>query len=437
MSTAVENKGEQKPDVLSFAEAMRPKKQVGFQAYAVWCVSLSFVLFQFFIQLSSGQIVNGLMKSFSVTALGGGFLASAYYYIYVALQTPAGLVMGRYGPRKLLCGGAAVLMLGSFIFAAAPWLIIAFVGRLLMGLGAAFAFVGTMYITDKWFPRERFALMTGMVEMGGMLGTLVGIFWLAHYVETVGWRECMYFLGAVSGVLSIILGVVIRDMPANQRPLSTQKKIKRRILPGLRVLIRMKIAWINALYSGIMFMIVTVFAALWGLPYIEQAHHLSLVQATFYCSLVYIGVAIFSPLLGYLDSIVVHRCYLMASLALLGFVCMLLVILFPNMPLPELAICMFLIGVAAAGYMLSFAVANEIAAMRIRTASIGFVNTLSVGTSPIFQPLVGLILYLLAKHDHPFQIKLYTVHEYQVSLMIIPACLAIAAWLALFIPSRK
>jgi MFS family permease len=436
MSIAVENKGVQKPDVLSYRDALLPKKAPGFQAYSVWCVALFFVLFQFFIQLSSGEIVNGLMKSFSLTALGGGFLASAYYYIYVALQTPAGILMGQYGPRKLLSCGALVLMIGSFIFASAHYVAIAFLGRLLMGMGAAFAFVGTMHLTDMWFPRERFALMAGLIEMTGMAGTLIGVFWLANYVEVIGWRDCMYFIGGISGLLSVLLALVIRDMPANRRPLSA-KKIKRRVLPGLRVLVRMKVAWANAIYSGMMFMLVTVFAALWGLPYIRLAQHMSLIEATFYCSLVYIAVGIFSPLLGHFDSKITHRRYLMCGLAVLGFIAMMLIILFPTMPKIELGICMFCLGIAASGYMLTFAVANQIAAMRIRSASIGFVNTWSVGTSPVLQPLIGLILYLLAKHDHPFQTNLYTVHEYQVSLLILPACLAIAAWLALFIPSRK
>lgn len=437
MSTAVENKGVQKPDVLSYREALLPKQHAGFQAYSVWGVALLFVLFQFFIQLSSGEIVNGLMKSFRLTALGGGFLASAYYYVYVSLQTPAGILMGRYGPRLLLSSGAAVLMAGSLIFASAHWLIVAFFGRVLMGTGAAFAFVGTLHLTDKWFPRERFAFMTGLVELGGMLGTLVGVFWLAHFVSLVGWRPCMYFIAGFSGVLSIVLALVLRDMPANRRPLSPSKKIKRRVLPGLLVLIRMRVAWINASYSGIMFMLVTVFAALWGLPYLELAHHLSLLEATFYCGLVYVGVGICTPTLGLLDARIKHRRYLMSGLAILAFVCMLLVIMFPSMPLVELGVCMFLIGVSASGYVLTFAVANEIAALRIRGASIGFVNTLSVGTSPIFQPLIGFFLYLLAKHDHPFNMKNYTVHEFQMALMIIPIFLAIAAWLAWFIPSRK
>ena len=199
----------------------------------------------------------------------------------------------------------------------------------------------------------------------------------------------------------------------------------------------MRVAWINALYSGIMFMLVTVFAALWGLPYIQQAHNLSLFQATFYCGLIYVGVGICTPLLGLLDSRVTHRRYLMSGLAVMAFVCTLLVIVFPTMPLVELGICMFLIGVSASGYVLTFTVANQIAAMRIRSASIGFVNTLSVGTSPIFQPLIGFILFMLAQHDHPFDMKHYTVHEFQMALMIIPVFLAIAVWLAWFIPSRK
>lgn len=436
MSTAIEEQGLQKPDVLSYREALLPKKNPGFQAYSIWSIALFFVLFQFFIQLSSGEIVNGLMKSFQLTALGGGFLASAYYYVYVSLQTPAGILMGQYGPRKLLSCGAAVLMMGSLIFASAEWVTVAFLGRLIMGTGAAFAFVGTLHLTDKWFPRDRFAFMAGLVELGGMLGTLVGIFWLAHYVELIGWRPCMYFIAGISGILAVVLALVIRDMPANRRSLS-QGKIKRRVLPGLRVLIRMRVAWINAIYSGLMFSLVTVFAALWALPYIEQAQHVSLLHATVYCGLLYVGVGICTPTLGVLDARIKHRRYLMTGAAILAFVFMLLIIVFPHMPSIELGVCMFLLGVTSSAYVLTFAVANQIAALRIRSASIGFVNTLSVGSSPVFQPLIGLILLMLAKHDHPFDMKNYTVHEFQMALMVFPIILAIAAWLGWFIPSRK
>ena len=72
----------------------------------VWFTSLIFVLFQFFLQLSSAQIVTGLMQSFTLSAFGAGLLASMYYYVYVTLQIPSGMLVDRYGPRRLLTVGS-------------------------------------------------------------------------------------------------------------------------------------------------------------------------------------------------------------------------------------------------------------------------------------------------------------------------------------------
>ncbi|WP_309567576.1 MFS transporter [Coxiella-like endosymbiont] len=116
------------------------------------------------------------MKSFSLSAFGGGILASSYYYIYVMLQTPAGLLIDRFGPRRLLSLGALICAFGCLLFGSAHLLIWAIIGRLLMGFGAAFAFVGSLNVIAKWFPPKRFVLMAAVAETIGMSGTLVGGF---------------------------------------------------------------------------------------------------------------------------------------------------------------------------------------------------------------------------------------------------------------------
>src|SRR5689334_19956382 len=108
-------------------------------AWSVWVVTTAFVLLQFFLQLSSGEIIEGLMKSFSLTAFGGGVLASSYYYIYVLLQTPAGMLIDRYGARGILSISALNVCIGSLLFASAKTVLVALLGRVLMGIGAAFA----------------------------------------------------------------------------------------------------------------------------------------------------------------------------------------------------------------------------------------------------------------------------------------------------------
>lgn len=435
MGAVIEKKSNLKPDVMSFRTAMMPKKQGGFKAYGIWSVSLFLVLFQFLLQLSSGQIVDGLMETFKLTALGGSSLVSAYYYVYVSLQTPAGVLMDRYGPRKLLTGGCFVLSCGCLLFASAPNFLIAFIGRMLMGGGAAFAFVGLLYLADKWFRKERFSLMTGLAEAAGMVGVLIGVFAFAAFVEHIGWRDCMYAATIVGFILCLLLGLIIRDMPANRR--MPGPRPKRRVLPGLRVLIRMRKAWFNAIYSGLVFLLITAFASLWGVPFFQATHHLTLFDSTMYCSFLYLGTLISCPILGWVDTQVKHRRYIMTGFVVVAFFLMLIIILWATIPLPLLALCMFLLGVCASVYMLTFAVANEIAATRIRSASIGFVNTLSVGLSPIVQMIIGFILYLSAKHEHPFDMAHYTVHEFQMALMVIPFLLIFAAWLGWYTPSRK
>src|SRR3990167_4222248 len=128
------------------------------RAWGMWGVAVTFVLFQFGLQLSSGQIVDGLMQSFALTAFGGGVLASVYYYIYVLLQAPAGFLIDRYGVRRLLSMGAATCGIGCFVFGWAPTIGWAVLGRLLMGFGAAFAFVGALNIVSRWFAIRQFTL---------------------------------------------------------------------------------------------------------------------------------------------------------------------------------------------------------------------------------------------------------------------------------------
>ena len=87
------------------SRAMLPpghRQTVNVRAWMVWFVSLCFVLFQFFLQLSSAEMIGGLMKSFSLNASGGSLLAGSYYYVYVLLQSPAGMMIDRYGPRRVL-----------------------------------------------------------------------------------------------------------------------------------------------------------------------------------------------------------------------------------------------------------------------------------------------------------------------------------------------
>ena len=406
-------------------------------AWLVWLLSALFVLFQFFLQLTSGVIVAGLMKSFSLSALGGGVLASAYYYIYVLLQVPGGFFVDAYGARKILSAGAAVCALGCVLFATASHLGWAIVGRLIMGLGASIAFVGSMNLVTRWFPMERFGLMIALAEVSGMMGSLLGGVYLSHLVQVSGWRVAMEGAAVVSLVLALLLCGIIRDAP-KQKPASGAAKQSVGALWGdFQQLIRQRVMWINGMYSAAIFGVITIFVALWGIPFLQKLHHVSLSRATLVCDIVFIGVSVGAPFIGWLDTRMTSRKALLSTGAFLAAGFLLVIIFDAHLSMTAVAILMFLLGFVCSTYVINFVIASEVASYRMQGASVGITNMFSVGTAPIVQPLIGLVLYWLSDHQAQTSFASYTVAHFQVALLIVPLFLVFAGGMALALPNRS
>ncbi len=397
-------------------------------AWVVWYTSAIFLLFQFFLQLSSAVIIGGLMKSFYLTALGAGILASTYYYIYVSLQAPAGALIDRFGSRRLLTLGAFVCGTGCIIFSQSKQLWIAIPARLLMGSGGAFAFVGSLNIIARWFPIQRFGIMVAIAETLGMFGAILGSTYLAYLVTHFGWRNCLLGAGIIAYIISGLLWIIIRDNPPHHVPLTTQKIDFWR---DIKWIVKNKQSWINGFYSGLLFSIVTVFVALWAVPFMEISHQLPLTLATFISNLVFIGISLGGPVIGWLDTRFNARRHIMVIGPLLGAVLISLIIYFTNFPLWIVVLLMLALGLTISTYVLTFVIANEIAPSYMRSTSVGFVNMLNVGGAPILQPLVGFLL-AIANHRHGN----YTAHHYQLALSILPVALLVAAWLGRYLNSK-
>ena len=397
-----------------------------------WIVSALFVEFQFAMQLSSGEIVGGLMRSFHITTFGAGILASSYYCIYVLLQVPAGLMVDTFGPRKLLSAGAFCCGAGAMLFATSHILGLAFLGRILMGFGGAFAFVGSISLVGRWFPHRYFSILVGLLESAGMIISLLSVVLVAHMVTAIDWRGSMWVFAIIGFGLSILLWVAIRDAPPRAAPASVPPRGM--LWQELKVLLKQWRIWNNAIYSGLMYGVIAVFAGLWGVPYMQDAHHLDLVQAAFYANSVFIGVAIGTPVMGWLDHHLDRRKILLSVSALLAMVCITLVIYDDALSLSWVLVLMVLTGLFASSYMVPFAVAHQLATANTKAASIGFVNMWSVGVSPLLQAVIGYFLAHFALHQDGH--LRYTLHTYHLSLLILPLIFLIGAISAWFIPRR-
>lgn len=402
--------------------------------WIIWSISALLLQLQFSLQLTSGQMISGLMQSFSVTAFGGSVLASSYFYVYVLLQAPAGMLMDCYGPRKLLTIGSIIVFIGGLIFSGAHSFSLALLGRLLMGTGSATAFVGSLNLIARWFPSERFAFIVGIAETIGMIGAIICGSLLATLVESVGWRDSMFAAAILALFIGMLIFIIVRDAP--KELLIVKKPLNREFWHDARRLLSLKVTWINGIYSGLTFSVVTVFVALWGIPYLQVTHHLNLLQATLVVNLVFIGVGIGTPTFGWLDEYYDQRKLILFLAPLVSAVLLFVAIFLPALPLPVVGILMIAIGFACSSYVLPFTIAKEIAEENTLTTSIGITNMLCMILVPILQPLIGWLLNFLTKSHENLTVYSYSVLHYQEALSVIPALTLIACVLAYWMPKK-
>lgn len=194
--------------------------------------------------------------------------------VYASAQVPAGLLLDRYGSRALILSGAALMVCGQLVLAFTDSLPAAIAARGVVGLGDAVTFISVLRLVPHWFPAHRVPLVTQLTGICGQLGQVLSAVPFLALLTAVGWTTA-YTSVAALGVLSIVLTVAIvsntpdgsattRDATSVRETLSSVKTVWLR--PGTRL------GFFT--HMGTQFS-VTVFALMWGVPYLTLAQGVS------------------------------------------------------------------------------------------------------------------------------------------------------------------
>lgn len=387
-------------------------------------VGVAFVLFQFFLQLSFGVVVSAIIPELKLSAFSAGLLSSAFYYVYTTLQIPVGLLFDRKSTRNLLAFNAGLCALGCFIFANGHSLPTLFVGRLIIGAGSAFAFVGVSHLIRSNFPLNRFALLIGLAETLSFTLTVLGMLFLGHLTHRFGWRSLM---DAAGGIGLLIAMLCWRYLPSGTPVFLKSPPILAQTLQ----LLKDRRVLANGLFAGLGFSVITVFAALWAVPFLTIKLNCSLQTAGALDALIFLGAAASCPLFGWLATRLPKRRPLLTASCLLTALLILLLIYLPSHNLLLTGALLFAIGLFCGGYMLAFAIGNELVPAHARSACTGFTNTFAMLTAPLIQPFIGWLLDVQTLHSlKP------GVAEYQTALLILPSALLLAGFLVWLVPEK-
>lgn len=360
-----------------------------------------------------------------ISALSAGLLSSAFYYVYTSFQIPVGILFDRYNTRYLLSVNAALCAIGCFVFASGHNLPTLFLGRLIIGAGSAFAFIGLSHLLRQHFPLKQYAFMIGLSETLGFTVTVLGMIGMGSLISHFGWR---YFIN-IAGILGFLIASLCWLYIPNSKPIATfPHQYKQQIIP----ILKNKLAWFNGLFVCLEFSVITVFGAMWAVPFLQLKLDCTIKTASILTSMILLGAGLSCPLLGQISVHLNKRKPLIHASCLSTALLLILVLYLPIQSKLVMGFLMFSMGLTCGAYMLAYSISNELAPPEFLSTCTGFTNTLAMLSAPLLQPLVGFLLDVLSHHKSQ-----YSLADYQLALLIIPFAMLLASLFTCLLPEKS
>lgn len=410
------------------------RAKLGVLPWLICCLGAFYFGYVYFLRVAPSVMIDQLMRDFAVNAAMLGNLAAAYYYIYAAMQIPFGIAVDNVGPRRVLIGAVLVCATGATLFAAADTLTLAFVSRLLIGAGAAAAWVGTMRLTTIWLPPERYAFMVGLTNLIAMLGGAAGQGPLALVIDSVGWRAASYAAAAVGFAIAFAFWATRWLSPTPAAAAATAGRPRIGVLPVLRLALGHRAAWAMGAYGATAAGPTLAIAVLWGVPFVMQAYGLGRPAAGAFASTILIGWGVVGPAAGWLSDRLGRRKPLLYAGPLIGLAAWPVLIYVPDLPVALLYLLAFIAGGSLSGFLVGFAVAKEFTPTAATGTITSLLNASVMISIAVLQVVIGYILDLNWTGEIENGVRLYDAETYRLGFTAIPVLLLAGLIAVRFIP---
>jgi sugar phosphate permease len=409
--------------------------------WTIFTILVVSYMMAFFHRMAPGVVAADLMQAFQTSGAALGSLAAMYYYVYTAMQMPAGILADTLGPRLSAGAGSVVAGFGSILFGLAETFGAASAGRLLVGLGVSVVFVGLMRSNTVWFSERRYGLVSGLTLFLGNLGSILAAGPLAALLGFYSWRSVF----VAAGLLSLLLGLLtfwkVRNRPEDaglpsvraMEGLAEHAVSERHWWHDLLAVLGNRRVWpgffINFGITGSLL----AFAGLWGVPLMRDAHGLSRGEASLYTTAALLGFAVAAFFFGGFSDRIGRRKPVILGAGLFSCASWLALYALPWGPGWSGLALYAALGLSAGGFVVSYAVAKEWTPPANAGMAIALVNTGLFLGAAIMQPLFGWVMDLTWNGTLRDGVRVYALDDYRNGLLASLGFTVLAVFSTLFL----
>ena len=331
-------------------------------------------------------LIPTFVADLQLTYAAAGAIMTAYFWTYTAVQVPIGLLVDRWGARRVMVAFMAVLVLGAALFPLSRTYTQSLLARALVGLGAAAVWVPSLRLITEWFRAEERGRVIGILSAGGALGGTSALLLIPLLADRWGWRWG-YAATLVPVLLTLALfALFVRggDGPSGAAPGGGLLALRRVLGTGV-------IWWFNVsvlLFYGAYFSMVT-----WLPTFLVNALRVTPAQAGFVTSLLTAGTIVSWPLAGLITDRIGRRKWVYLFSQLMSVVVSLVFALAgPHLSFAGAAGVALAAGVLFGGMITPFVMVVELFPRELAGTASGIVNTFCFLGSLIIPVLLGRVV---------------------------------------------
>ena len=367
----------------------------GKTAVIAWLVTAVYYFHQYALRSAPAVMMPQLEAGFGLGAAGIASLVGLFYYGYSPFSLVAGAAMDRFGVRRVVPIGAALVGVGALLFGTGH-AGAAGVGRFLQGAGGVFALIGAVAIVTQSFPASRAATLIGATQMFGMAGGSAGQFAVGPAIAAgVPWRGFWIGMGLAALAIGALLFTLLPESRA-AAPAGTAAPAPGAgwiggALRALGAVFRNPQSILCGMIAGLLFIPTTIFDMIWGVRYLQEGHGLDYATAVMRSATVPLGWIIGCPLMGWISDRIGRRKPVLVAGGAMLFACLVWILYGRTGVLPP-GLVGFVAGVASGAAMLPYTVIKEANPPEMSGTATGVINFLNFTFSALLGPVFGWAL---------------------------------------------
>lgn len=347
--------------------------------WAAWSIGAVFYAYQYILRVMPSILLSDITEQFGISTAAFGQFSGIYYIGYSLAHLPIGILLDRFGPKRVMSGCILLSVLGLMPLLLADQWIYPVLGRFLTGVGSSAAILGLFKIIRMMFDEAKFARMLSFAAMIGLAGAIYGSGPVSFLRNQLGAQAVIEILAAAGVALALLSYWIIPHMKSSSSGT---------VLSDLREVLRNRRVLSVCFCAGLLVGPLEGFADVWGALFLKQVYGMDSAMAASLSSLIFVGMCFGAPVLSW----IAHR--LKDDLLTIigsGFVMLVVFALLLMIPITPtlLSLGFILVGVACAYQILAIYKASTYVRDSIASITTALANMIIMAFGYVFHSVIG------------------------------------------------